>query len=53
MKINKDLKSFFKGFFVLALYLIASFFSDFILVLFGIDYSTMPTIFKIIYNISY
>jgi len=53
MKINKDLKSFFKGFFVLALYLISSFFSDFILVLFGIDYSTMPTIFKIIYNISY
>ena len=50
---QKSLLDFFKGLGVLILYLAGSLFAEIFLIMFGIDYDTMPMIFKVIYNLSY
>ena len=50
---KKHLTEFFKGLGVLILYLVSSLFAELFLVIFGIDYDTMPMLFKIIYSLAY
>lgn len=50
---KKDAKNFLKGFGVLLLYFVSSLFSNIFLIPFNIDYNSMPTIFKITYNLSF